>query len=52
MDKATIKAKVEALVAAPSCCNELKEAGERYLKAMVLASGEISHIASGENRQF
>jgi len=27
MDKATIKAKVEAMVAAPSCCNELKEAG-------------------------
>jgi hypothetical protein len=34
MDKATIKAKVEAMVAAPSCCNELKEAGGRYLKAM------------------
>lgn len=34
MDKATIKAKVEAMVVAPSCCAELKEAGERYLKAL------------------
>ena len=34
MDKVTIKAKVEAMVSAPSCCSELKEAGERYLKAI------------------
>ena len=34
MDKATIKEKVEAMISAPSCCAELKTAGERYLKAI------------------
>ena len=49
MDKATIKAKVEAMVAAPSCCNELKEAGERYLKAMGTADEKSEGKSSSLN---
>jgi len=34
MDKATIKKTVEAVAAAPSCCAELKEVCNAYLKAL------------------
>ena len=34
MDQATIKAKVEAVASAPSCCAELKEVCGTYLKAL------------------
>ena len=34
MDKATIKEKVEAVASAPSCCAELKEVCNAYLKAL------------------
>ncbi len=33
MDKQTIKEKVQAIVAAPSCCAELKAVGEEWLAA-------------------
>lgn len=34
MDKVTIKAKVMAVAAAPSCCAELKEVCKSYLEAL------------------
>lgn len=34
MDKQAIKEKVQAIVAAPSCCPELKAAGEEWLAAV------------------
>jgi len=34
MDKVTIKAKVKAVAAAPSCCAELREVCQNYLEAL------------------
>lgn len=45
MTKDELKTYVEALIAAPSCCPEAKEAGEKYLAAL----GTEGEAAAGKN---
>ena len=45
MTKNELKKYVEALIAAPSCCPEAKDAGEKYLAAL----GPEEEAAAGKN---
>ena len=45
MTKNELKKYVEALIAAPSCCPEAKDAGEKYLAAL----GTEEEAAAGKN---